>query len=92
MELEALAEAQSDSKVDATFSPSALLTLVLAIAGAWGSGSPAAVPAHGEDLSAQACRRAIVESTRRLLTARPDHDGPSGEVVHATGIDERTSA
>jgi AcrR family transcriptional regulator len=69
VKLDGLAEAQAAEKVTTAFPPSILLALVLAIAGAWGAGSPVDVPARGtQDSDAQALRAAVVEGVRRMLS------------------------
>jgi AcrR family transcriptional regulator len=67
--VDALARARAGGRLDDTLSPSILLALILAIAAAWGSASPTVLPPYGdEDVSPAACRAAIVEATRRLLS------------------------
>ncbi|MEU4332845.1 TetR family transcriptional regulator [Nonomuraea dietziae] len=68
--LESLATAQREGHVPATFTPAALLTLVLALATAWGPVGATSLPAqavHSPDL-AQA-RESIVAAVRLLLTS-----------------------
>ncbi|WP_328390743.1 TetR/AcrR family transcriptional regulator [Nocardia sp. NBC_00416] len=60
----ALRAAQRSGSVGKTFSVSDLLTLVIAIATAWGPSNVAAIPRHGRP---DAGRRAAVEAVRRLI-------------------------
>lgn len=69
--LDGVATAQRDGLIGSTFTPATLLTLVVAIATAWGPVGATSLPARpaGADEWAQA-RLAVVEAVSRLV--RPD--------------------
>jgi AcrR family transcriptional regulator len=66
--LAAISKAQRAKKLDRTFAPPVLLSLVLAIAATWGSASTSVIPGQGLiELGERTCREAVVAATRRLL-------------------------
>ncbi|MFI9584331.1 TetR/AcrR family transcriptional regulator [Streptomyces sp. NPDC052236] len=66
--LDSLAYVQSEKGIGSSFTPAALLTLVLAISTAWGPSNAMSMPASAtRDQSQDERRRAIVEAVRRLL-------------------------
>jgi AcrR family transcriptional regulator len=64
----AIAAAQADGRIDATFAPDELLVLISALTRSWTGTVPELQPADAQDRRSQARRRrAVVEATRRLV-------------------------
>lgn len=77
--LEAITAAQQDGALDASFAPADLLAMTMSIASAWFSASEAIRRFDSKDPMSRRrlgqFRRAAVEATERILTAKPDRSG-----------------
>jgi AcrR family transcriptional regulator len=73
--LEAIAAAERDGSLDASFAPADLLAMTMSLAAAWFSASEAIRRFDSKDPMSRRrlrqFRRAAVEATQRILTARP---------------------